>query len=573
MSDHTPGGIKSGATKRVVVVGGVAGGMSAATRLRRLDADASIVVIERSGHVSYANCGLPYYAGGVITEREDLLLQTPERLHDRFRLDVRVQSEVVGIDRDGRTVTVRDLRTGSEYAEAYDALVLSTGASPFVPPLDGVERAVTLRTVEDVDRITASLGDTGTAVIAGGGFIGVELAENLRHRGIDVTLVELADQVLPPLDPELAVLLSDELVGHGVDVRLGTAVSAIGARDVTLSDGDVVPADLVVLAIGVRPDTRLAREAGLQIGPRGGIAVDEHLRTSDPAIFAVGDATEKIDVLSGESTLVPLANLANRQGRRVADVIAGRDGTFGPAQGTAIVKVFSLTAATTGANEKRLVAAGWRYRAIHTHPGSHAGYYPGADQMSIKLLVDLDTDRILGAQAVGRDGVDKRIDVIATAIASGTTASRLAELELAYAPPFGSAKDPINMLGYIAENLRDGVTHTLQWTEITPERDDDHLLVDVRSRGEHRRGAIPGAVNLPLDDLRERLHELGDTDGRHVVVYCEVGQRAHTAATLLSGLGVEVSSLDGGWKTWSAGHRSRAVAQAREPVTTSRRPG
>ena len=553
MDTDTPQGMNE---QRVVVIGGVAGGMSTATRLRRLEPGTTIVVLERSGHVSYANCGLPYYAGGVIEDRDELLLQTPERLHDRFRLDVRVHSEVTAIDTAARTVHVRRTDTGEEYQEPYDTLVLSTGAAPFVPELPGVERALTLRTVEDVDRITASLAGARSAVIVGGGFIGVELAENLRHRGLAVALVELADQVLPPFDPELATLISDELTVHGIDVRLGTALSAVGDRDVTLTDGSVLAADLVVLAIGVRPDTRLAVAAGLTIGARGGIVVDDQLRTSDPHVYAVGDATEKVDVLTGDQTLVPLANLANRQGRRAADAIAGRVSSFGPAQGTAIVKVFSLVAATTGTGEKRLRAAGHDYRVIHTHPGSHAGYYPGAQTMALKLLVDAATDRILGAQALGHEGVDKRIDVLATAIATGMTASDLADLELAYAPPFGSAKDPVNMLGYIAENLRDGLIDTIQWYDLTPVRDDDFLVVDVRTAAEHTRGAVPGSVNIPVDELRERRAELGAPGARHVVVYCEVGQRAHTAATLLSGLGYTVRSIDGGWKTWRAGQRS-----------------
>lgn len=559
MNSDTPLGM---GVSRVVVIGGVAGGMSTATRLRRLDADASIVVLERSGHVSYANCGLPYYAGGVIEDRDALLLQTPERLHDRFRLDVRVRSEALAIDPVARTVRVRRTDTGTEYVEPYDTLVLSTGAAPFVPDLPGVERALTLRTVEDVDRIAAAVDGAATAVIVGGGFIGVELAENLQHRGLAITLVELADQVLPPFDPELASLITDELEQHGIDVRLGTALAAVGAHHVELTDGSVVPADLVVLAIGVRPDTRLAAAAGLEIGPRGGIVVDDGLRTSDPHILAVGDATEKVDALSGDQTLVPLANLANRQGRRAADSIAGRAGRFGPAQGTAIVQVLSLVAATTGANEKRLRASGRRFRAIHTHPGSHAGYYPGTQTMALKLLVDLDTDRILGAQAVGHDGVDKRIDVLATAIAAGMTASDLADLELAYAPPFGSAKDPINMLGYIAENLRDGLVSTVQWYDITPARKDAFLVVDVRSADERARGAVPGAVHIPVDELRERRSELGGPGDHHIVVYCEVGQRAHVAATLLGGLGYTVSSIDGGWQTWQAGHRSDRTSAA-----------
>lgn len=543
-----------GVAVKVVIVGGVAGGMSAATRLRRLDEEAEIVVFERGAHVSFANCGLPYYAGGVIEDREALLLQTPASLAARFRLDVRVRTEVVAVDPAARTVTVRDLRTGDETTETYDSLVLSPGASPIVPDLEGVERALVLRDVEDVDRLVGELNaNARTAVIVGAGFIGVELAENLRHRELEVTVVELADQVLAPLDPEMAAPVADELRGNGVRLELGTQVAGIGGDTVTLADGRLLPADIVVMAIGVRPETALAVGAGIEIGPRGGIAVDASMRTSAEGVYAVGDAVEKIDSLTGDPGLVPLANPANRQGRLVADVIAGRPVSARPVVGTAIVGVFSLMVAAVGWNEKRLRAAGRGYRAIHTHPQSHAGYYPGAQGMSLKLLVDPDTDAILGAQGVGGEGVDKRIDVIATAMVGGLTASELADLELAYAPQFGSAKDPVNMLGYVADNLRTGTTVTVQWHELPALVEAGAVLVDVRTPAEFADGSIPGAVNVELDQLRSRAAELPDGE---LIAACQVGQRGHTAAQLLRQLGRNVRNLDGGYRTWRAGQVS-----------------
>ncbi|MCB0886536.1 MAG: FAD-dependent oxidoreductase, partial [Propionibacteriaceae bacterium] len=392
---------------RIVIVGGVAGGMSAATRLRRLDENAEIVVLERSGYVSFANCGLPYHVGGVIEERSALLLQTPESLAARFRLDVRVGTEAVAVDPAAKTVTARTLATGDEQVLAYDKLILSPGARPVRPPIPGIERALSLRDVEDTDALVAAAAEAKTAVVIGGGFIGVELAENLRHRGMDVTLVEATPQVMAPIDPELAALVHAELRANGVELRLGAAAAAIGEDHVVLGDGERLPADLVVAAIGVRPDSTLAVAAGLAVAERGGILVDEHCRTSDPDIYAVGDAVVKRDALDGSDVLVPLANTANLQGRRVADHIAGRRSPGRAVLGTAIVGVFGLQVAATGWNEKRLRAAGRPYRAIHTHPSSHAGYYPGAEQMSLKLLVDPETDAILGAQGVGRDGVDK----------------------------------------------------------------------------------------------------------------------------------------------------------------------
>ncbi|HHX84578.1 MAG TPA: FAD-dependent oxidoreductase, partial [Actinomycetales bacterium] len=533
---------------KIVIVGGVAGGMSAATRLRRLSEDAEITVVERSGYVSFANCGLPYHVGGVIEERSALLLQTPESLAARFGIRVLVRHEVTAIDRAGRVVTVSG--PDGEVDMPYDALVLSPGARPVRPPIPGIERALSLRDIEDTDAMVAAVsGDVRTAVVIGGGFIGVEVAENLRHKGMDVTIVEAADQVMAPLDPEMAAFVHERIRDHGVDLRLGAGVEAIGERDVTLADGSVVPADVVVASIGVRPDSSLAADAGLEVEERGGIVVDEAMRTSDPAIYAVGDAVVKRDALDGSAVMVPLANTANRQGRMVADVIMGRDAGDRPVLGTAIVGIFGLQVATTGWNAKRLAAAGREFRQIHTHPVSHAGYYPGAAGLHLKLLVDPETDAILGAQALGEEGADKRVDVIATAMAGGITASRLADLELAYAPAFGSAKDPVNMLGYVASNLREGTVETVQWDEVAERVAAGDVLLDTRTPGEVARGAIPGALNIPVDDLRERLDEV--PEGR-VVAYCAVGIRGYLAARILSQAGREVANLDGGYTTWRA---------------------
>ena len=543
---------------RVVIIGGVAGGMSAATRLRRLLEDAEITVLERSGHVSYANCGLPYHVGGVIEERSSLLLQTPRALRRRFDLDVRVHHEALRIDRARHVVAARDLVEGTDVELPYDALVLSTGARAVRPPIPGIERALTLRDVEDTDALVRATRAARTAVVIGGGFVGVEVAENLSHLGLRVTLVEAADQVVAPLDPEMATPVHDRIREHGVELRLGAAVTAIGPSDLTLTSGETVPADVVVAAVGVRPDTTLAAEAGLAIGERGGILVDDHLRTSDPAVLAVGDAVEKTDAVDGSATLVPLANTANLQGRRAADVVAGLAVTDRPVLGTAIVGVFGLQVASTGWSEKRLRAAGRPYRAIHTHPASHATYYPGADSMALKLLVDPVTDAILGAQGVGESGVDKRIDVLATAMAGRLPASALAELELAYAPPFSSAKDPVNMLGHVADNLRRGTSRSIQWHELADAVAGGAVVVDVRDAAERiDDGVVPDAVHVPLDALRERLDEI---PGGPVVVHCAVGVRGHTAARLLAQHGRDVRNLDGGYRTWLAGMRSRTAA-------------
>lgn len=565
---HSTSAVAAGAgdatdTKRYVIVGGVAGGMSAATRLRRLDEHASIVVLERSGHVSFANCGLPYHVGGVIEERSSLLLQTPASLRARFDLDVRVDTEAIAIDRERRTVTTRHTITGEEATIPYDALVLSPGARPVRPPIPGIERALALRDIEDTDALVRAVveaegnderqreADQVGAVVIGGGFIGVEVAENLVHRGLRVALVEATPQVMAPMDPEMVAPVHAALRAAGVDLRLGRSVAAVGPRDVTLDDGTTLPAHVVIAAIGVRPDTRLAESDGLALGPHGGILVDDRLRTSDPAVYAVGDAVEKVDGLTGEATLVPLANTANLQGRRVADIIAGQDRHDRPVVGTAIVGVMGLQVAATGWNEKRLRAAGRPYRAVHSHPASHATYYPGAAVMALKLLIDPETDAILGAQGVGTDGVDKRIDVIATAMRGGLTASDLAELELAYAPQFGSAKDPVNMLGHIADNLRTGAGRTAQWHEVAAAQEAGTTVIDVRTPAEFARGSIPGAVNICVDELRERLDEV---PGGPLIVTCAVGLRGHVAARILRQHGfADVRNLDGGYTTWGAG--------------------
>lgn len=532
---------------RVVIVGGVAGGMSAATRLRRLDESADIVVFERGPEVSYANCGLPYYVGGVIEERDALLLQTPESLHRRFRLDVRVRHDVVGIDTARKTVEVVDLDSGHRSTHPYDRLVLATGARPRGDEPTGALPTRSLRTVADADAIDAALRPGLPVVVVGGGYTGLEAVENLVARGAAVTLVQRGAQLLAPLDPEMAAPLAAEVRRRGVDVRLGVEVVATAADSVTLSDGATLPTEFLVDASGVVPEAGLARAAGIRLGETGGIAVDEACRTSAPDVFAVGDGVEKADLIGGGAALVTMAGLANRHGRMVADVIAGREESARPALGTGIVQVFGLAAAKTGWSEKQLRAAGRAFFAVHVHPASHAGYYPGAETLSMKLLADPATDRILGAQIVGRDGVDKRIDVIATALQAGVTASELAHLELAYAPQFGSAKDAVNILGYVAENTRNGTTPTLQWHELDDALQAGSTLIDVRTAAEHANGAIPGARNIPLDELRDRLDELPEGP---LVVHCQVGLRGHIATRLLRQHGREVRNLDGGYRTW-----------------------
>ena len=542
--------------KKIVVIGGVAGGMSAATRLRRLDEQADIVVLERSGYVSFANCGLPYHLSGTIEQRSSLMLQTPASLAARFALDVRVKSEAVEINRDAKTVIVRNLETNNEYLESYDFLVLSPGAAPVMPGQPGAERAMSMRDIEDLDRAMAWLeSKPTTALVLGGGFIGIEVAENLVKRGIQVTLLQRGNQLMKNLDPEMAVMLTTRMRAAGVDLRFNTTAREFTKKTVTLSTGEEISADVIFSAMGVRPEIGLAQLAGLRIGENGGIWVDAEQRTSDPSIFAVGDAAEKTDSISGEPRLATLAGLANRHGHSVANAIAQAPVVPAtPALGTSIVTFEGLAAASVGWTETALRAEGRNIRIVHAHPANHAAYYPGAETMRLKLIVDADTDKILGAQGVGGSGVDKRIDVIATAMFAGITASNLAQLELAYDPQHGSAKDPVNMLGYINRNIAEGFTRTIEWHQLELFRNEGWEILDVRTVGEHKFGAMPESINIPLDTLRENLEHLR---GKKVVVHCQVGQRGHTATRILTQEGVEAVNLDGGYLTWKAGMASK----------------
>lgn len=550
--------------QKIVIVGGVAGGASCAARARRLNEDAEIVVFERGPFVSFANCGLPYHVGGDIADRRKLILQTPESFLAKHRLDVRVDHEVLSIDRAAQSVMVRNAKTGAEFAESYDALVLSMGAAPLRPPIPGIDRPghFTLRNIPDMDAIIGWI-DTKKArraVVLGGGYIGLEMAEQLRHRGLEVALVDIAPQVLAPIDPEMAAILHEEMRAHGIDLHLGVGAAKFDepradehamAAMVELTNGKRLPADIVILGLGVKPEVGIARAAGLEIGARGGIRVDDRLRTSDAAIYAVGDAVEVRDTNTGEWALIPLAGPANRQGRIVADQLNGIDSRYAGTQGTAILRLFDLAAGCTGANEKTLKRLGRPYRAVHLHPGSHAGYFPGAKPIAIKLLFDPADGRVLGAQAVGEDGVDKRIDVLATAIKARLTVDDLAELELAYAPPFGSAKDPINLAGMIAQNIQRGLVETAQWSDVpaTPDTQGP-LVLDVREGTEVDAGAIPGSMRIPLGQLRARLDEL--PRDRELIVHCASGQRSYNAVRLLVQRGFRARNLSGSWRTWRA---------------------
>jgi NADPH-dependent 2,4-dienoyl-CoA reductase/sulfur reductase-like enzyme/rhodanese-related sulfurtransferase len=520
-----------------------------------------IIVFERGPHVSFANCGLPYFVGGEIIEQDSLLLQTPATLRARFNLDVRVNTEVVAIDRTAQVVKVCELATGREYDQPYDALVLSTGASPLKPPIPGIDRAghFTVRNIPDVERIMAWIKDCKAcrAVVVGGGYIGLEMAEQLRRRGLGVTVVEALPQVMTPLDPEMAAWLHGELRANGVELHLGDPVAAFDAPKpgesarasvVVLKSGKRIPADTVVLGIGVRPETSLARNAGLELGALGGIRVNEHLQTSDPKIWAVGDAVEVRDHVTRAWNIIPLAGPANRQGRITADNIFGRPSRYKGTQGTAILRLFKLTAGCTGANEKSLRRANIPFHALHLHPGSHAGYYPGAEPIAMKILFAQDTGRLLGAQAVGHDGVDKRIDVLATALKGGMTVNDLAELELAYAPPFGSAKDPVNMAGMAAQNVLEDDVALAQWNEVALLDPQRTLLLDVRRPDERAKGFIPGSVHIPLDEVRTRMNEL--PRDREIVVHCLSGQRSYFACRILSQHGFKVRNLTGSYRTW-----------------------
>ena len=552
---------------KVVIIGGVAGGATAAARLRRLDEEAEIVVLERTGYVSYANCGLPYYVGGVITDRYELTLQTPEGFRRRFGIDVRVGHEALAICPAEHRVEVRRLADGGTYTETYDKLILSPGARPVLPGLPGEDdpRVFTLRTVEDTLRIREYL-DTHPvrrAVVVGGGFIGLEAAENLLHAGAATTLLQRGSQVLPPLDGDMAAEVHAYLRGCGLDLRLNARVTGFlpGADglSVTLEGGESIPADLVLLGIGVTPDSALAREAGLALGVKGTIAVDEHMRTSCPDIYAVGDAVEVRHFVSGVKSHIALAGPANKQGRIAADHICGIPSTFTGSQGTSVIKLFAMTAASTGLNEKLAKAVGVDYGKAVTYSASHATYYPGASNMTVKTLYDPATGRILGAQIVGFDGVDKRMDVLAAAIRAGLTADGLTELDLAYAPPYGSAKDPVNMAGYVIQNLRAGLVEQHHWDQVAGlPADGSVTLLDVRTPGEVRRQGLlrPDAVNIPLDQLRDRLGELDPA--KKLYVNCYSGLRSYLACRILTQHGFRCSNLSGGWRFWSYNATGRA---------------
>lgn len=538
---------------KVIIVGGVAGGMSAATRLRRLDESAEIIIFEQGPYVSFANCGLPYYIGGIIGDRSQLLLQTPQSLGARFNLDVRVNTRVTSIDPVAKTVSVRHVETGEESTESYDALVLSPGARPRELDIPGFDRALTLRNVPDADRIAEAINarPSQNVVILGAGFIGIELAENLRHTGHNVTIVQSQTQVLPQFDIEMIEPFQRTLEENGLHLILGVTAKAISQESVILSNGDELAADVVISSVGVVPDHVLAVEAGLRIGDAGGIWVDEFQRTSDPSIYAVGDAAAKNNLATGDSSMIWLANLANRHGRLVADVIAGEPVAARPSIATGIIGAFGNVAAVTGLTETRATRVGIPHSVIHLHPGSHAGYYPGAETIALKVIFHPTTGKILGAQAVGFDGADKRIDVVSTAIYAGLTVDDLMNLELAYAPQFGSAKDAINQAGYVGNNVLTGRTPTAQWHELEDRVANGAIVLDVRTESENAAGSIPGATLVPVDTLRARVSEI--PHDRDVIVHCKVGQRGHTATQILRAHGINAFNLDGGYLTWNAG--------------------
>ncbi|MFZ3441701.1 FAD-dependent oxidoreductase [Vibrio harveyi] len=560
---------------KIVIIGGVAGGASAAARARRLSEDAEIIMFERGPFVSFANCGLPYHIGGDIQERSKLLLQTPESFLARFNVDVRVMNEVVSINRQDKTVTVKNLLDGSEYQESYDFLLLSPGAGPVVPPIPGIDNPLThsLRNIPDMDRIikTIETNKVEHATVVGGGFIGLEMMEAFHQLGVKTTLVEMADQVMTPVDREMAGFAHAEIREKGIDLRLSVALSSVeyvanqsvanteageddthqhlqGKLTLSLNNGDQLDTDILIMAIGVRPETKLAQEAGLQIGALGGIYTNEYMQTSDPSIYAVGDAVEEKDFVTGEQTLVPLAGPANRQGRMAADNMLGRQETYQGTQGTAICKIFDLAVASTGKNEKQLKRDNITYEKVYVHTASHASYYPGAETVSFKMLFDPATGKILGAQAVGKDGVDKRIDVMAVAQRAGMTVEQLQHLELTYAPPYGSAKDVINQAAFVANNIMKGDATAIHFDEID-NLSEDQVLLDVRNPGELESvGFIEGAINIPVDQLRQRMNEL--PKDKEIVIYCQVGLRGNVAYRQLVNSGFKARNLLGGYRTY-----------------------
>lgn len=560
---HVVSGISEGVDKlankkKLLVVGGVAGGASCAARARRLSEEADIIIFERGPYVSFANCGLPYYVGNVIKEEEDLLVATPELFRERFNIEVRLENEVLSIDRHKRQIEVHNLNRNTVYNESYDALVLAPGSAPFRPPLQGIdlEGILTLRTIPDSRQMKQWIEERKVkrVVVVGGGFIGLEMTENLANLGLDVTVLEASDQLMPPIDPEMAAPLHDHLITKKITLNLGHAVTEFeqnpdGSIVVHTSAGAKHVAELVILAIGVRPETGLARAAGLEIGERGGIRVDDQMRTSDKHIWAVGDAIEVRDFILDQWTTLPLAGPANRQGRIAADVIFGRNARFRGTQGTAICKAFDMTVAITGASEKMLKRCGIsnkpaRFEKIYLHPGHHAGYYPGAKPITIKLIFSTEDGKILGAQATGESGVAKRIDVMATAIQMGATVFDLEEAELCYAPQYGTAKDPINIAGMIAANALRGDAPLIHWNNVHP---DKHTILDVREPDEFNADHLEGAVNIPLGQLRQKTGEL-NRDGE-ILTYCAVGQRSYYASRMLRQCGFKVRNVSGGYKS------------------------
>ena len=554
---------------KVVIIGGVAGGATAAARLRRLDEQAEIVVFERSGYVSYANCGLPYYIGGVIEDRSALTLQTPESFFARFRIDIRVRHEVTAIHPEKKTVLVKRLETGEMFEERYDKLILSPGAKPTQPrlPGTGLDKVFTLRTVEDTFRIKDYILQhrPKSAVLAGGGFIGLELAENLRELGLDVTIVQRPKQLMNPFDPDMAAFIHSEVRRNGIKLALGRTVEGFvqrdGGIDVLLKDEAPLRADMVVLAIGVTPDTALAKEAGLELGIKGSIVVNDRMETSIPDIYAVGDAVQVKHYVTGADAVISLAGPANKQGRIAADNICGGDSRYPGSQGSSVIKVFNLTAASTGINETNAKKAGLEADAVVLSPMSHAGYYPGGKLMTMKVVFEKGTCRLLGAQIVGYEGVDKRIDVLATAIHAGLTAAQLKDLDLAYAPPYSSAKDPVNMAGFMVENLANGVVKQFRTEDVdTLPRDGSVTLLDVRTPREYAGGHIEGFRLIPVDELRERLGEL--EPGKPVYVICQSGLRSYIACRILAGYGFETHNFSGGFRFYDAVTHDRSLIES-----------
>ncbi len=557
---------------KVVIIGGVAGGATAAARIRRLDERADIVVFERSGYVSYANCGLPYYIGGVIEDPEALTLQTPESFFSRFQVDMRVRHEVTSIHPDRKTVRVKNLNTGESFEEGYDKLILSPGARPTQPRLPGVGlgKVFTLRTVEDTFRIKEHIGahHPKSAVLAGGGFIGLELAENLRQLGMAVTIVQRPRQLMNPFDPDMAAFIHNEVRRHGIKLALGRTVEGFeergGGVDILLKDERPLHADMVVLAIGVTPDTALARDAGLKLGLKGSIVVNDRMETSVPDIYAVGDAVQVKHYVTGEDAVISLAGPANKQGRIAADNICGGDSRYLGSQGSSVIKVFGMTAASTGINETNAKKAGLAVEKVVLSPMSHAGYYPGGQVMTMKILFEQGTFRLLGAQIVGCEGVDKRIDVLAAAIHAGAKATQLKDLDLAYAPPYSSAKDPVNMAGFMADNIAGGILKQWHLEDVpTLPQDGSVTLLDVRTAAEYGRGRLEGFQNIPVDELRDRLGEL--RPDRPVYVICQSGLRSYIACRILAGYGFDAYNFSGGFRFYDAVVNDRCLIERAAP--------